>query len=195
MLADFSPKEEYQRVMNTNWLGHVMMTKAHLDAVRRGRGRIVMMTSVAGLLASAHMSAYSSSKYALEAFADSLRREMSRWRVTVSIIEPFFYKTQIMAEVPHKFQAAWQALPTWKQELYGGDAYCASVAHKNDRITQIMGDPEVVVADFVHAITHPAPHVRYHPGFMSKLTWIMAALPAQWTDAIIRCLDRDRDLE
>ncbi len=52
------------------------------------------------------MSAYSSAKFALEAFSDALRREVSRFGVCVVIIEPFFYATQIMADLPRLVREA-----------------------------------------------------------------------------------------
>ena len=44
------------------------------------------------------MSTYNSSKYAAEAFSDSLRLEVKPWGVSVHIIEPTFYKTGIINE-------------------------------------------------------------------------------------------------
>ncbi len=45
-----------------------------------------------------------------------------------------------------------------------------------------MGNPTRVVDDYVHALTALVPNVRYHPGLMSILSWVLAALPGQVGD-------------
>lgn len=68
------------------------MTQQFLPLLRSSGGRVIMMSSLAGLLAGPMVATYSASKYALEAFSDGLRREVADQGVSVSVIQPGFYK-------------------------------------------------------------------------------------------------------
>jgi NAD(P)-dependent dehydrogenase (short-subunit alcohol dehydrogenase family) len=79
---DLSSLAVYRRTMEVNFFGHVNMTKSFLPlllANPRRDSRVVTVTSVAGSVAVPSISAYSASKFALEAFTDALRREMRPW--------------------------------------------------------------------------------------------------------------------
>ena len=65
--------KDYQQVLNINTLGLIDVTTTFLPLVKREHGRIVNMTSMAGLIAPEGLAPYSVSKYAAEAFSDSLR--------------------------------------------------------------------------------------------------------------------------
>jgi NADP-dependent 3-hydroxy acid dehydrogenase YdfG len=60
----------------------VELTLALLPALRRARGQVVFINSGSGRTASRGMASYSSSKFALRAFADSLRSDEPELRVT-----------------------------------------------------------------------------------------------------------------
>ena len=64
--------------------------------IPRKQGRIINIASIAGLIAAPAMSAYAASKFAVEAFSDSLRRESAAWGLRVTIIEPSFFATPIL---------------------------------------------------------------------------------------------------
>jgi NAD(P)-dependent dehydrogenase (short-subunit alcohol dehydrogenase family) len=78
-----------------NVLGQVAVTQALLPALRRGRGRIVFIGSIAGKSALPFLGPYAASKHALEAIADSLRVELSPWGIGVTLVEPGTIKTPI----------------------------------------------------------------------------------------------------
>ena len=64
-----------------------------------------------GRISLPYLSAYNSSKYAAEAFSDSLRLEVKPWGVSVHIIEPTFYKTRIINEERRMFTKFWDEQP------------------------------------------------------------------------------------
>jgi NAD(P)-dependent dehydrogenase (short-subunit alcohol dehydrogenase family) len=72
---EFVPLDALRRQMEVNVIGQVAVTQAFLAPLRRARGRIVNMGSMAGRFASPFMGPYSASKFALEALTDSLRLE------------------------------------------------------------------------------------------------------------------------
>jgi NADP-dependent 3-hydroxy acid dehydrogenase YdfG len=77
-----SAAEEWRHTMEVNVVGAVALTLALLPALRQARGHVVFINSGAGLTASPGLASYSASKFALRAFADSLRADETALRVT-----------------------------------------------------------------------------------------------------------------
>ncbi|MEZ0364907.1 SDR family oxidoreductase [Mycobacterium sp. pUA109] len=77
-----SHADEWRATFEVNVVGAVALTLALLPALRAGEGRVVFINSGAGHKVSAGMAAYSASKFALRAFADSLRDDEPSLRVT-----------------------------------------------------------------------------------------------------------------
>ncbi len=81
--------EQYQRVMDTNYFGAVRCIKQVLPSMRkRGSGCIINVTSIAGRVAFSASSAYAASKFALEAFTESLAQEVKGLGIKVALVEP-----------------------------------------------------------------------------------------------------------
>jgi NADP-dependent 3-hydroxy acid dehydrogenase YdfG len=74
--------EEWRATFEVNVFGAVALTLALLPALRQARGHVVFINSGAGQRVSAGMASYSASKFALRAFADSLRNDEPALRVT-----------------------------------------------------------------------------------------------------------------
>lgn len=74
--------EEWRATFEVNVFGAVALTLALLPALRQARGQVVFINSGAGQKVSPGMAAYSASKFALRAFADSLRSDEPALRVT-----------------------------------------------------------------------------------------------------------------
>jgi NADP-dependent 3-hydroxy acid dehydrogenase YdfG len=77
-----STVEEWRTTFDVNVVGAVAVTLALLPALRRAGGQVVFINSGTGRKASAAMASYSASKFALRAFADSLRESEPELRVT-----------------------------------------------------------------------------------------------------------------
>jgi NAD(P)-dependent dehydrogenase (short-subunit alcohol dehydrogenase family) len=82
------PLPELRRQLEVNVVGQVAVLQAVLPALRRSRGRIVLVSSVGGRVATPFLAPYQASKHALEAFGDSLRLELRTSQVRVALIEP-----------------------------------------------------------------------------------------------------------
>lgn len=81
--------EEYARVMDTNFVGTVRMVQLALPAMRRqGEGRILLFSSINGLLGIPFQSAYTASKHAMEGYAECLAMETQPFGIQVCLIEP-----------------------------------------------------------------------------------------------------------
>lgn len=84
------------KIMNVNFFGQMVLTKAILPSmIKQQSGHIVAVSSVQGKIAIPFRSAYSASKHALEAFSDSLRAEVAKHNIQVSVISPGYVATSL----------------------------------------------------------------------------------------------------
>lgn len=89
-----APLDEVRAMFETNLLGAARMVQAVLPAMRaQGRGTIVNVSSVAGVVAGPLNGFYAASKHALEAMSESLHYEVGHFGVRVVIIEPGGFAT------------------------------------------------------------------------------------------------------
>lgn len=84
-----------ERLMRVNYLGAAWCTHAALPHLAASRGRIVAVSSLAGLTGVPTHSAYAASKHAMRGFFDSVRVEMAPKGVTVTVAYPGFVTTAI----------------------------------------------------------------------------------------------------
>lgn len=85
--------EEYRKHIETNYLGAINCTKAFLKQIKSNKGKIINISSIAGRTGAPFLSAYTGSKYALEGFTDSFRKEMVGENIQVVLVEPGRVKT------------------------------------------------------------------------------------------------------
>ena len=88
-------EEEIRAVFEPNFFGTMAVTRAALPHMRAARrGRVVIITSIAGKIGSPGGSAYSSSRFAQEGFAESLSQELEPLGIQVVLVEPGITKTE-----------------------------------------------------------------------------------------------------
>jgi len=88
------PMDEIRRQFETNFFGLVRLTQLVLPGMRRrGRGRILNVSSMGGRITLPGGAFYHASKYAVEAFSDALRMEVAQFGIDVVLIEPGPVKT------------------------------------------------------------------------------------------------------
>lgn len=90
-LSDLGPLE---KVMQVNYFGSVYCTAAALPYLKRSHGQIVVVSSLSGKTGVPLRSGYAASKHALVGFFDSLRIELERDQVAVTIVYPDFVATE-----------------------------------------------------------------------------------------------------
>jgi NADP-dependent 3-hydroxy acid dehydrogenase YdfG len=88
--------EDWRRMLQTNVLGLMYMTHAAIDGmVEQGSGDVVNISSVAGRQARKGAGVYNASKWAVNAFAESLRQEVTTQGVRISLVEPGAVATEL----------------------------------------------------------------------------------------------------
>jgi len=84
-----------ERLMRTNYLGAAWLTRRALPALMAARGRIVAISSLAGITGVPTRTGYAASKHAMSGFFDSLRIELADRGVSVTVIAPDFVRSEI----------------------------------------------------------------------------------------------------
>ena len=87
--------EDYRRQFETNVFGVLRTAHASLAELTAARGRLVVIGSVSGHVASPGASAYAMSKFAVRALCEALRVEWLRRGVSVTLISPGFVQSEI----------------------------------------------------------------------------------------------------
>jgi short-subunit dehydrogenase len=98
MIARFDELQDlsvYERLIRVNYLGCVYLTHAALPHLKKSRGQIVTVASVAGLTGVPTRTGYSASKHAVFGFFESLRIELADAGVSVTMIAPDFVVSDI----------------------------------------------------------------------------------------------------
>ncbi len=89
-VEDFSP-EEIDRALDVNLRAPIQLTRALLPGMlERGRGHVVLVSSLSGKAASARSSLYSATKFGLRGFASGLREDAEQKGVSVTVVFPGF---------------------------------------------------------------------------------------------------------
>jgi len=94
-VEDVQDVSRFKHIMDVNFLGSVYCTKFALPFLKRTRGRIVAISSVASLTGVPSHAAYCASKHAMNGFFESLRIELVGTGVSVTIVAPDFVQSEI----------------------------------------------------------------------------------------------------
>jgi len=175
--------DDLRRQLDVNLIGPVAVTQAVLPALRRGGGRVILVSSVNGRLALPFLGGYSASKFALEAVGDTLRLELRPWRLPVVLVEPSAIDTDMWRGAEEDVEATIAAMTDEQRRLYAGTLEAAR------RTTRRMAKGAAPVATVVRAIcealTTARPRPRYLVGRDAKGTPLLEALPDRARDALL----------
>ena len=142
-------------VYEVNVEGVIRTTKAFAPLVIQSKGRIATTGSIAGTLAGPGYAAYSGSKHYIEAFTDSLAAELEPLGVSVSVIEPGNYQTQIRRSAVKRSMA----------RVVGDGGIVPSEMEKQfkamEEVELSYNKPDEVTLAYKHALFADAPMRRY----------------------------------
>jgi NAD(P)-dependent dehydrogenase (short-subunit alcohol dehydrogenase family) len=175
--------DEFRRQMEVNFIGPIIATQAFgpllgSDPSLKGpKGRIVMMSSVAGKNGNPITSPYSASKHALEGLSESLRRELMLFGIDVIIIAPGAVKTPI-----------WDKAEEVDISPYKNSPYLPML-EKIRAVMLALGanglPPEAIAEKVFGALTLPKPKVRYVVAPDRVQLFMASVLPKRMLDRII----------
>ena len=108
--------DDWRRMLDLNVLGLMVSSQAVLQGMRKRRdGHIVNISSTAGRIANANVSGYAATKFGVVAFSESLRKEVYKDNIRVSVIEPGAVATELREHIPDA--ATKQALDAWAEAM------------------------------------------------------------------------------
>jgi short-subunit dehydrogenase len=116
-LEDVTDLSLYERLMRVNYLGSVYPSFYSLPHLKRSRGQIVAVSSLAGLSGVPMRTAYAATKHAQVGFFDSLRIELREAGVSVTVIAPYFVQSEIRRRSPGPDGRTVEASPVKEGEV------------------------------------------------------------------------------
>lgn len=163
-VVEHMTENDEQLQMATNYLGPMGLIRLCLPHMRNtGRGKIINVSSVSGMLAMPTMSSYSASKFALEGACESLWYEMRPFGVRVCLVQPGFIHSPSHRNVYHTAQS--DPARNWN------GPYCDFYKNMTPFVEKMMNmsltTPEKVAKQILHAIKDDNPPL-----------WIPATLDA-----------------
>jgi NAD(P)-dependent dehydrogenase (short-subunit alcohol dehydrogenase family) len=171
---EHQPIDDFRRQVEVNLIGQVAVTQAFLPRLRAARGRIVNVSSIGGKVAVPLLGAYAASKFGLEGFSDTLRRELRPWGIHVSVIEPGTIATPIWDKGIASGDELQQTMSADAQRDYG--PLIATVRTASEQGAKTGLPPDAVAKDVAHALTARRPKTRYLVGREAKSRALLARI-------------------
>jgi len=151
--------EEIKAQFETNFFGVVRVTQQVLPLMRRqNSGTIVNVSSVGGRIGLPALSAYHSTKFALEGLSESIAFELEPFGIRVVIIEPGVIRTNIL----NSSSSAKKALDT--KSPYFSLSQKLNDNFKSMMESELSSPPEEVAKVILQAVTSENPQLRYSVG-------------------------------
>jgi NAD(P)-dependent dehydrogenase (short-subunit alcohol dehydrogenase family) len=181
-MAGFAEDMRYTEIrqqFETNFFGHVSVTKSVLPVMRAQKsGHIIMVSSISGLVAQPVVSTYSASKFALEGWSEALRIETHSLGVRVVLVEPGAFATDIW---DRNVKVGAFALDPKSPNHERGGRYSEFVKTK---VTK--ADPKIVSTLIGDIADDPNPRLRYVVGRDAKMQlWLKRLLPWKRYEKVI----------
>ena len=178
--------KQIRRQFEVNVVGQIAVTQAMLPMLRTARGRIVNMGSVSGRLAIPYMGPYCASKFAISAITDSLRVELARWGISVSIVEPANITSKIWDKTLGNIAQLKAETTAEGIELY--EAAFGSMTRVTQQCIRAAMPVEKVTEVVRHALTARRPKTRYlvAPPAIKAIFPLICGLPDRVRDWIFR---------
>jgi NAD(P)-dependent dehydrogenase (short-subunit alcohol dehydrogenase family) len=188
---EYLPLDDFRRQLEVNLVGQIAVTQAFLPLIRKGRGRIINISSANGHFALPFMAGYAASKFALEAVTDALRRELRPWRIPVSVIAPGTVETAMWDRAKVATDASYAELPPIAKQLYERDfAAMTDLMFKKGRGCAY---PVEALAELALTVVQAKrPRARYRRGPGSTMATFGSYLPKRIADWVVAKVMRNQ---
>ncbi|XP_069118095.1 D-beta-hydroxybutyrate dehydrogenase, mitochondrial-like isoform X2 [Argopecten irradians] len=168
--VELATVDQYQRCADVNLYGMIRVIKAFLPLIRKSKGRVVNVSSVKGRYSWPCNSVYIVTKHGIETLSDSLRLEMKKFGVNVSVIEPGAYdeataisSPEQMIRIRRELDHMWDQATEEVRQTYGR-SYVDAIykALKVDFSREMSADP--VINAIEDSLVNVTPQPRYVVG-------------------------------
>ena len=182
-------REVLRAQFETNLFGAIELTNAIIPLMRKqGSGRIIMNSSVLGLVAMPYRGAYNASKFALEGITDTLRQELYGSGIHISLLEPGPIASRFRANAFALYQKNIDKQHSAHRAIYEG---MEKRLTKPGPAQPFTLPPEAVLKKVLHALESPRPKARYYvtvPTYF--LGTLRRVLTTRGMDRLMRVLSR-----
>lgn len=184
---EFTPMERFRRVVEVDVFGVVEVTQAFLPLIHKGKGRIVNIGSVGGMLTIPFAASLTASKHAMESISDALRLELYAAGIHVTCIQPASINSGSAEKLAAQTEAMIASLPPQGQHRYGDQLR---------KFVKVMlesetggSPPETVAQVVLEVLRAPNPPARRLAGKHGHLLKFLArSLPDSLKDSLFRKL-------
>lgn len=169
------------RLLNINTLGMFRVNKTFLPMILKGSGRIINISSETGWESGGPFNgSYSMSKHAVEAYSDSLRRELMLLGIKVVKIQPGPFRTNMITTTKQLFIDATGKSSYFKAQLN-------FISGMLDAEWKKANPPEIMACVTYRAMTAQNPRINYsvRPDFQRAF---LEKLPARWSDGLFKMI-------
>jgi NAD(P)-dependent dehydrogenase (short-subunit alcohol dehydrogenase family) len=149
------PEADMAFQLDVNLVGPYRVTKAFAPVLIESKGRVMMTSSLSGIVSGAFLGAYSMSKHGVEAYTDALAAELAPFGVAVSAVEPGNYRSEIVASMRERMEEAGY---TPENSRYGRSMYDV-FGGPADRSN--LPEPDEVARAVLDFMSTDAPRRRY----------------------------------
>ncbi|MDG0815414.1 SDR family oxidoreductase [Bdellovibrio svalbardensis] len=175
--------DEWRKLFDVNVFGLLRMTQVFLPLLRKTKGRVINIGSISGRMSSPFLAPYTSSKYAVRAITDSLRRELRTLGVKVVLIEPGPIKTDIWDKSIQSSRKLEAKISPELHRVYG-EALENLVLAVED-VAKNAVPISFVTEKVVRAVELENPYPYYLVGKGIHLqALVLRLMPVRWLDAI-----------
>lgn len=177
--VEFTSDNEARELYNTNVFGVLNVCRAAIPLLRENnKGYIINITSIAAQMGLPFRGIYSSSKFAVEGFTESLSLELYRFGIHVCLIEPGDFRTNINN---NRKRAQHDDQPFY------GNSHEAILNQINQEVNSAP-TPEAIARKVLQILKNRHPKLRYRVASPKALLSyrLMRLLPSRWFEAIIR---------
>ncbi|VDD94817.1 unnamed protein product [Enterobius vermicularis] len=189
-------RRAYQLRSKYPGISHLLLLRLSATLARDGRpepsrfsGRIVLVSSVLGRVSLPGAAPYAVSKFAVTAFGDALRLELKPFGVDVIIIEPGFFRTNIVdsQRLGAAVEEVWKRGTKQVQNEYGVEFFKSYKSQLMRWLRRSSKRIDWVVDAMFHAILAKYPRLRYIVGYDAIFKYIPSTfMPTALQDAAIQ---------
>ncbi|XP_060081860.1 retinol dehydrogenase 16-like [Ylistrum balloti] len=175
-------KQDYDLTFAVNLHGVIDVTTACLPLLRVGSGRVVSVSSDAALFAWPGGCAYNITKWGIEAFTDTFRREFYNTDMSAHLVQPGAFQTSIVLPqmMAKKFRDRFASLPDHISQHYGNKFINAW----KDNILNLPNIQDTDISKVTDAMTHALfamyPLARYRVGTDCRFLWWPLSMAPLW---------------
>ncbi|GAB6023067.1 hypothetical protein CHUAL_007158 [Chamberlinius hualienensis] len=190
LIFGLSDNKDFRKTMEVNFFGSIRVTEAFVSLIKKSKGRIINVSSIAGRM-SIGVEAYTSSKHALTVYTDGLRRSMTRYGVKVSTIEPSYCMNTsilndgVMQDLKNKFDNITESNKAEYEKGFFNTMQKIYTFHKSKSFMHKwlfcrMISMDIVIKSMTNALGSKRPKSRYTVGILARPILFVTNIMPDW---------------